>query len=414
MLKDLLLKNVLLETGFETLNAFGYVKTKTERKDILIQEGIITEIDNVINGSKDIETLDAAGQLILPALREMHIHIDKTYYGGPWRSGKPAEHGIFTRISEEERLLPELLPFVEERAEKILDLLISQGHTHVRTHCNIDPSIGLKNLEKIVKVLEKYKDKLTYDIVAFPQHGLLRSNVESLVREAMKLGATLVGGVDPATLDDNIEKSLDVMFDIAIEANAGIDIHHHESDTLGSFTLHKIAEKTKEAGLEGRVTISHALALADLDSQELENLMYELKTAKIDLATSVPVSHSTIPILTLDKYGIPVSVGHDSLIDHWSPFGNGNTIEKLSVLGERFRVLDEVGISQLWKFGSGGVTPLSERGDQLWPKVGDQADLVLVDAVCSAQAIARRRPITTTVHKGQVTFNHKKSQEGGL
>ena len=28
------------------------------------------------------------------------------------------------------------------------------------------------------------------------------------MREAMKMGATLVGGVDPATVDNNIEKSL--------------------------------------------------------------------------------------------------------------------------------------------------------------------------------------------------------------
>lgn len=55
-------------------------------------------------------------------------------------------------------------------------------------------------------VLEKYQDQITYDIVAFPQHGLLRSNVEGLIREAMAMGATLVGGVDPSIVDRNIEK----------------------------------------------------------------------------------------------------------------------------------------------------------------------------------------------------------------
>ena len=49
------------------------------------------------------------------------------------------------------------------------------------------------------------KDAFTYEIVAFPQHGLLRTEAHSLMREAMKMGATLV---DPATVDNNIEKSL--------------------------------------------------------------------------------------------------------------------------------------------------------------------------------------------------------------
>ena len=57
----------------------------------------------------------------------------------------------------------------------------------------------------------------TYEIVAFPQHGLLRTEAHSLMREAMKMGATLVGGVDPATVDNNIEKSLFDMMEIAVE-----------------------------------------------------------------------------------------------------------------------------------------------------------------------------------------------------
>lgn len=32
--------------------------------------------------------------------------------------------------------------------------------------------------------------------MAFPQHGLLRSQVEPLMREALRMGATHVGGVD--------------------------------------------------------------------------------------------------------------------------------------------------------------------------------------------------------------------------
>ena len=83
--------------------------------------------------------------------------------------------------------------------------------------------------------------------MAFPQHGLLRSNVEGLIREAMAMGATLVGGVDPSIVDRNIEKSLQTTMGIAQDYNAGIDIHIHTANTLGEFEFYKLIALTKQA-----------------------------------------------------------------------------------------------------------------------------------------------------------------------
>lgn len=46
--------------------------------------------------------------------------------------------------------------------------------------------------------LATYADRLAHEIVAFPQHGLLRTKAKGLVREALRQGATHIGGVDPA------------------------------------------------------------------------------------------------------------------------------------------------------------------------------------------------------------------------
>ncbi|WP_257349945.1 amidohydrolase [Pseudalkalibacillus decolorationis] len=399
-MQSLLIKNARLETSFEKQDGV-VIKTNTESKDILIKEGIIAAISDSIELQDGVTILEADGQLLMPAFREMHIHIDKTYFSGPWKACKPITNGIFTRIEEEQKLLPKQLAVAEERADRMVQHLLAQGHTHIRTHCNIDPTIGLKNLEVTVNVLERYKNQLTYEIVAFPQHGLLRSQVEGLMREAMRSGATLVGGVDPATVDRNIDKSLETMVDIAVEAGAGIDIHLHDPDSLGAFTFNKLAGLTEQAGLEGRVTISHAIALGDLSGEDLNETIENLKSARIDVASTIPINRPTIPVLTLDQAGIPVSVGHDSLTDHWSPFGTGNTIEKLSILAERFRLIEEQSLNQVWKFASGGITPLNESGEQVWPKVGDKSDMLLVDASCSAEAVARRKSVTHTIHKGK-------------
>ena len=80
--------------------------------------GIVTEQDG--------EVVNANGLLALPAFEEMHIHIDKTYYGGPWKACTPVK-SIFTRIHEEQTILPKQLETAKGRAEKMLQLLLENG-----------------------------------------------------------------------------------------------------------------------------------------------------------------------------------------------------------------------------------------------------------------------------------------------
>lgn len=403
-----LLRNVKIETGFMKENN-RVISTSTELVDLVLNEGKVIEIGKDLTVPADI-VIEGNQNLLMPSFREMHIHIDKTYFGGPWKAPAPITKGILTRIEEEEIILPAQLPTALARAENMLEWLVYQGHTHIRSHCNVDPRIGTKHIELTLEALKKFEGKLTYDIVAFPQHGLLRSNAEGLMREAMRKGATLVGGVDPATIDRDIEKSLNLSMDIAVEASAGLDLHIHDGGTLGAFEFSTLAKLTNEANKQGQVTISHALALGDLEGQSLDDMIAVLSEAKIDVTSTVPVSRKTIPIPYLHDNGVPVSLGHDSLRDHWSPFGTGNTLEKLGVLAERFRTIDEYSLSRHWQYASGGITPLDNDGKQAWPKVGDQADFLLIDAVCSAQAIARQRPITQVIHKGTVVSETAKSK----
>lgn len=399
-MSTLLLKKVKIETGF-TYDGDRISGTKTEEVDVFVRDGKVEEIGSSLDVPAD-ETIQGNGDLLMPSLREMHIHVDKTYFSGPWQACVPITKGILTRIEEEELLLPRQLPFALERAENMIKWLLSQGHTHIRSHCNVDPQIGTKHIEITLEAFKKFEGMLTYDIVAFPQHGLLRSNVEPLMREAMRKGATLVGGLDPATIDRDIERSLNLTMDIAVDANAGLDLHIHDGDSLGAFEFKKLAELVKQGNKIGQATISHAIALGDLKGAELDEMIAILREAKIDVTSTVPTNRPTIPIQYLHENGVNVSLGHDSLTDHWSPFGTGDTIEKLCILAERFRFMDEYALNRTWKYASGGITPLNDAGERVWPQKGDAANFLLLDAVCSAQVVARRRPITRVVHEGKV------------
>ncbi|MDQ7861909.1 hypothetical protein RCO48_15785 [Peribacillus frigoritolerans] len=67
------------------------------------------------------------GMLLLPSFRDMHIHLDKTFYGGPWRAAATRENGIFDMITLEQTLLLDLLPTAQERAEKLIELILGYG-----------------------------------------------------------------------------------------------------------------------------------------------------------------------------------------------------------------------------------------------------------------------------------------------
>ncbi|MGH0598432.1 amidohydrolase family protein [Bacillus mycoides] len=396
------LTNVKLETGY-TYEEAKISQTETEICSLLIEDGRIKRIISGIAQEEGTLTFDANRLLVLPAFEEMHIHIDKTYYSGPWKACMPAEN-IFTRFNEEKTILPKQLATAQDRAENMLELLLRNGATNIRTHCNVDPVIGLRNLEATLAALETYKDRLSGRIVAFPQHGLLRSNSMQLVKDAMRMGAQLVGGVDPATVDNDIEKSLHTIMDIAVEFNADVDIHLHDANNLGTFTMKRLASLTEEAGWQGRVTISHALGLGGVTDKEAEEVAERLAALKIDITSTVPIGKQVIPIPLLDKKGVKVSLGNDSITDHWSPFGTGDMLQKANRLAERFGWSDERSLGKALRFITGGKETLNNEGKRVWPNVGDEASFVLTNATCAAEAVARQTEKRVVMYKGNVVI----------
>ncbi|QHW29759.1 amidohydrolase family protein [Paenibacillus rhizovicinus] len=394
------LVNVRLESGY------GYeedtiIGTETELCHLRIEDGKIAAIASAGNWPNDgLPRQDAAGLLMLPAFKEMHIHIDKTFYSGPWRAVRPVS-SIFERFEEERELLPKLLPTAQQRAENMLGMLLGHGSTHVRTHCNIDPVVGLKNLEATMQAFQTFAGKMSYEVVAFPQHGLLRSNSIELVRKAMSHGATHVGGVDPASVDADVEKSLQTIMDIAVQANAGVDIHIHDRGDSGLTTMHRLADLTAQAGWQGRVTVSHAFGFAGAMEAAAE-LAERFAELGISVTSTVPIGNMIMPIPMLKAKGVNVELGNDSITDHWSPFGTGDCLEKAGRLAELYRNVDERSLAESLGFITGGVLPLDAKGQRTWPAVGDAADAVFVQASCSSEAVARRAKREAVLFQGAI------------
>ncbi|PBB04843.1 amidohydrolase [Salimicrobium humidisoli] len=393
--------NARLETGYQFNN--GIVSgTKTECFHLLIKDQKIAKlVSSTETITDDLPKKDANQLLVLPSFIEKHCHLDKTLLGDRWRP-VPSVNNIFERLEIEKEVMSSLETNTKERAENLLEYYVNSGVTHVRTHVDIYPEVGLKNLEDVQQALQTFEGKLSCEIVAFPQHGLLQNKTKDLIKKALGRGADFVGGVDPATIDGDIEASLQSMVELAVEGNAGIDLHLHDPDHLGIFTMKRLAQLTNEAGLQGKVAISHAFGLGDIPISQAEEIAEILAEAGITIISSVPIDRKFPPINLLREKGVAVAVGCDNIFDVWSPFGNGDVLARASRLAEVSGWTDEQSLAQTLSFITDGKTPLNAKGTQVWPKPGDEASIVFVEASCSAEAVARKSRQVATIYKGNI------------
>lgn len=398
------LKNVRLETGFEYENE-EVIGTKTDLFSIGIENG---KIKSVKANDPASEAIDAKGYLMLPAFRDMHIHLDKTLYGLPWQALSPKRKSVKDMIAYEQQIIPELLKTSVDRAEQLISLLQHYGTHFVRTHFNIDPTSGLKSLENLEQALQNKKDSFNAELVAFPQHGLYYTESAPLMKDAAKLDSVaFVGGLDPQSIDGSIEKVIDFTVQLALDHHKGIDIHLHEAGESGMKTINYLIDKAIENPvLQGKTFVSHAFALAHLSPKETEEISERLAAGKVGIASSVPFKKTIMPIPTLKKHGVNVLIGNDNVQDFWSTFGSGSMLQKANLIAELYGYATEFALSRSLQFATQNILPLDEKGKQQWPKAGDEAAVVLADASCSAEAVSRMSKIQALMHHGNLFWRN--------
>lgn len=159
---------------------------------------------------------------------------------------------------------------------------------------------------------------------------------------------------------------------------------------------------TVEYKMQGKVNVSHALAMGDVSKEALIPVLKRLAKEKIEINTTVPIDVPALPIPLLQKYGVKVHIINDNINDHWSPFGTGDMIERAARAAEVFSLVDEESLSQTLGLVTNGITPLDKQGKQVWPQVGDAANFLLTTAESSAHLIARVVPERVVMFKGEV------------
>ena len=354
--------------------------------DVMVEGGRIAAIAPHAGGGGG---MDLGGRLLLPALVDGHVHLDKTLMGMPWRPNSGAAT-VRERIENERRYRRGLAHPVPRRAAALLRRMIANGTTALRTHVDIDDDIGLENFHAVRAVAERFRGEVDIQIVAFPQSGILgRPGVAELLDAALAEGADLVGGLDPASYDGDAKAHLDVVFALAGRHGRGIDIHLHDRDAGGNAQLRDIAARAGAAGMAGLVTVSHAFSLVTPDAADFAATADALAAAGVAILTSSPSAGPVPPVQALRARGVAIYAGSDNIRDLWSPFGNGCMLERALLISLRqgFRADDDIALA----YGicsDAGARMLGLPGRAV--AVGAPADLLAVAAETLAEAVAER------------------------
>ncbi len=334
------------------------------------------------------DDLDGRGLLALPGLVNAHAHVDKSWWGHPWQP-YGGEGGTEGRIRHERARRDELgIPSVEV-TQRVLAELVRHGTTAIRTHVDVDPGIGLHGVEVVREAFAEYGDALVWQLVAFPQDGVLRRpGVVDLLAQAAAQGVEHIGGLDPAGIDRDPVGQLDAIMAIAAEHGAGIDIHLHDAADLGAFQLDLILDRTESLGLAGRVNIAHGFALAQTDAARRLDLLARMAALDVTMTTVAPLRLPQLPLHELDAAGVAFAFGTDGIRDLWSPYGTGDLLGIAWQYARASGLVRDDDLRRVMSLATKDAAPFVGR-ERAGLVVGARADVVLVDAENVQDALVR-------------------------
>ncbi|MFD3944775.1 amidohydrolase family protein [Streptomyces sp. NPDC058579] len=379
---------------FRDVRVFGAAKAT----DLVVVDG------RIANGPapRGAKVVDGGGRIALPSLVDAHIHPDKTTWGGSWVSRRPAS-AIADYLAQDVELFRSQRRPVAKRAYGLMAHAVTRGTRAMRAHADVAPAYGLASVEGVAEARERLRDALDVQIVAFPQHGVVRTpGTAELLEEAARSGAIdMIGGIDPIGFDDALDEQLDLVFGIAERHGVGVDIHLHDRGEKGMKAMRGIVERTRALSLAGKVTVSHVFCLPGLTDKELGSIAADLGEQDIALTTVAPSDSLVLPIARLREHGVRVGLGSDGVRDSWSPFGNADMMHRAHLLGWVTDVRLDEELANCYRVAAhGGADVMGLAHADLAP--GAPADFVLVAGECLPQVVVDMPRRDMVVHGGVV------------
>ncbi|MEV5510459.1 hydrolase [Streptomyces orinoci] len=262
---------------------------------------------------------DLSGYLLLPAPAEPHAHCDTALTAD---TGGPIPYG-----TEE----------VLRRTTESALLQLGHGATALRSHVRIGDVAGLRSLEAVLQARRALRDLTDLTAVAVPRllTGLAGADGLAMLRDAVKMGATAIGGCPD--LDPDPTGYAEAVLGLAAEHGCAVDLHTDGDDPARLARLAAMA-----GGLRPGVAIGPCAGLARLPYELAVRAAEQLAAAGVTVICLPQGDCGTVgqgryrvscaPVRLLRSAGVRVAAGGGAVRDAANPVGRGDPLEAAFLL----------------------------------------------------------------------------------
>jgi cytosine/creatinine deaminase len=387
--------------------------------DLLIAGGVIERIGTSLGPGADL-VIDGDGGLALPAFVNTHVHLDKCL------TGEEAPPGASPTLDDSVRRTWQVkrsytVEGILERAGTAVRSALAHGTTTIRAFADVDPIGGLVPVEGLCALRDRWRDRVTIEVVAFPQEGIVRApGTEDLMAEALRIGADVVGGLPWFEFsDDDARRHVDICLDLA--ESAGKDVHMlvDDTDDPHSRSLEYLALQTDRRGLHGRVAASHCGALSAYDDAHAARVIDLVARAAMTVVSNSHISlvfggrldrgrirRGTTRVRELRDAGVNLAAAQDDVHDPYYPFGRNDQLEVAQYMCHVAQLISQADIAYAIEM----VTSNGARAMRMTDyglREGCRGDVVVYRASHATEALRLMEPPRYVVRNGRLVAENE-------
>ena len=384
----------------------------TPLMDMAIQGGTIAAIEPDLAAEGKEWGVD--GRLLSPGLVETHIHLDKSRIMDRCNAAPDRGTDHMARVAAAKPGFTQ--EDVYARAQATVEQCLVNGTTHMRTHVELDPNVGLRGFEALKQLAGDYRWAIDIELCVFAQEGWTNvPETDANIVAALRNGATVVGGAPG--YDPDHGGQIRRIFELAREFDVDVDIHLDVGPTTDDMDIHLVCELTEQYGWGGRVAVGHGTKYSCLPPGQLRDLGQRLAETGVAV-TVLPATdlfvmgrhldHSVIRGVTdanaLLAQGVNCSLSTNNVLNPFTPFGDCSLVRIANLYANVAQRGGGEELSDCFEMLTNRSARLLRR-DDYGLEVGRPADFVVWNANSPAEAVATIARPLYGFKRGRQTFS---------
>ncbi|MDB5413304.1 MAG: amidohydrolase, partial [Rubritepida sp.] len=241
-----------------------------------------------------------------------------------------------------------------------------------------------------------------------------------LMVEALKTGATVIGAAP--NYDRDRHGQIRRVFELAKEFDIDIDMHLDSGTDPDDLDLTLVCELTDAMGWGGRVAFGHGTKIASATPEQQDRIGKRMGEAGVSLAVLPStdlflmgrdqdhnIRRGVVDAHRLMEAGALCNLSTNNVQNPFTPFGDAQLIRMANLYANVVQRGDAADLRKTWDmFTVNSAKVLRRKGYGI--AVGNEADMVVVDAPTPVDALRGVAPVLAGFKRGRRSFTRAKAE----